>query len=232
MILPSKKNIIEDENFIKEITEHFRTIKVKSFQHAFSIDDFRKMYMATANGLVEKFDTSHPSNAFHKNITEYFYGASTLLDPSKGLFLHGNSGLCKTLSFNIVQRMLKNFYKEYYDFRPIEVVSCLNLAVEIISKNKDLSEVKKYYSRKEFVFDDLAQEETKYNLFGSIVPLMEIIITERERNFNNRGLITHFTCNENIEAVKAKYGSRVFSRINNMCNIVEIKGSKDIRVLK
>lgn len=77
-----------------------------------------------------------------------------------------------------------------------------------------------------FCFDDLG---TEYNakFYGNEANVMADIIHERYELFKTEGLITHFTTNLLRSEMKEKYGDRILSRLEEMCNFITLGNGND-----
>lgn len=76
-----------------------------------------------------------------------------------------------------------------------------------------------------YCFDDFGSEgQSSY--YGNKINIMEEVLQDRYREFEDHGMITHMTSNlkVNTELLKKRYTDRVSDRINGMFNIVELLG--------
>jgi hypothetical protein len=137
----------------------------------------------------------------------------------KGLFLFGNIGCGKTTLMRIFQRNPTNDYA---------VKSCREVAddytrygADSLDKYSNLFDVypHEHYgqSKSGICFDDLGTEKSKKH-FGNQVNVMEDVFLNRY----DKGLIgkTHLTTNLDENEIEEMYGSRVRSRLREMCNVI------------
>lgn len=150
-------------------------------------------------------------------------------DENKGIRLYGNAGTGKTTLFKIMEQ-----------YRKIDNVMLINLkqklkipyAILINSSRKMVADfqengyegIEHYFNRTVLCIDDLGSEETTAKHYGTKCEVLNEIIETRYTN----SLITHVSTNLNGEQTLNKYGERVYSRLKEMCNSVEITGT-DLR---
>lgn len=149
----------------------------------------------------------------------------------KGVFLLGNTGTGKSLRLQWAAKA--------FDI-PIWTASDLVMEMQNIKHPNDMrelllcnwphySEVPRHYN--DMIIDDLGLEPDGQNIYGTQRYLMEDAIIKRYEVFADPGKrwVTHFTCNLTKEAIRARYGERVWSRLNEMVTFVSLVG-KDRRM--
>lgn len=140
---------------------------------------------------------------------------------SKGLIMIGPVGCGKTSLLKLLQ---KN------SFNPYRVISCRKVAAEYadhgntsISIYSSVADVPKReffgHSTIGYGFDDLGTEEEKKN-FGNKLNVMAEIILNRY-DFIEAKNKTHITTNLSADEILQYYGSRAYSRLKEMVNIIE-----------
>lgn len=158
---------------------------------------------------------------YYFNSDETFSG-----DFNKGIMLRGNVGSGKSCFMRIFQLM---------NLKPLIYKPCKDVAAEY--SEGGFKEIRKYGKgsirffgeRKElvtFCFDDLG---TEYNskFYGNESNVMADIIHERYELFKTEGLLTHFTTNLTRTETKEKYGDRILSRLEEMCNFITLGNGAD-----
>lgn len=148
-------------------------------------------------------------------------------DLNKGLLFRGPVGTGKTTLLRLFQR---NSTNDYYIKSAREVADEYTRSKEggaqTLDQYSTLFDVypKEHYGQKHIgcCFDDLGTERAKKH-FGNESNVMEEIILNRY----DRGLIgkTHFSTNLTTEQIEEVYGSRVRSRLREMCNVFEFIGT-------
>jgi len=137
------------------------------------------------------------------------------LNPRKGLLFYGMTGVGKTYSLN---RYLSNTKKNpghQIDAEHIELGVALHGA----------NYFQRFY-QDHMVWNDLGQEERIMMHMGTSIKPVQTIIMYRHQRFPF--LKTHITTNLSLEDIATRYGDRVFSRLTEMCNFIEVAG-KDLR---
>lgn len=188
---------METEAIIKKGTELFKEFVID--------DDVKETY-----GLLDN----------------YFRGVECDLDLEKGILLAGNIGTGKTIAMHVFGR-LKGF----------QLVSTRHVVRDFANDGMDTLNK---YGRESFLkgsrglidklqpktlcFDDLGLEDTNSQLYGNKANVMAEILIDRYEHWRFKGMITHATTNLNPTKIAEIYGDRVMDRINEMMNIVFMKG--------
>lgn len=141
----------------------------------------------------------------------------------KGLMLIGGYGCGKT-------SMMRAFHKIGYKLLPdtfmwFPFYSCNGMVAEYeqLDNQNDKGEfLEKYFSVKKCYFDDFGTEEDASN-FGKKNLLKDIL---EERYLRKK--TTYVSTNLSLNEINEKYGERVFSRIQEVFNIIIMNG-KDFR---
>lgn len=147
------------------------------------------------------------------------------IDPSKGLFFSGPTGVGKTIHMRIARQLLG--YKAIFKIKP-----CHEIALEYM---QDGACILLYYGRnfvdrydlglakQVYCFDDLGtEEEVKY--YGTTSNVLGQIILMRYDLFQTQKIKSHFTSNLTAPQIEKFYGERVRSRLREMCNWVDYSG--------
>lgn len=156
------------------------------------------------------------------------------IDPRKGILLRGNVGSGKSILFRTLRTLLR--HDEYAQlFRKLTFTTCEAVAKQFMAKGDEY--VKKFGSGSvrfdygkpvllNVCFDDLGDEEPK-NHYGNYREVMKDIITERYDHYVDHGLITCATTNLTMDEIEKRYGSRVRSRLEQMCTVIGIGSNKE-----
>jgi DNA replication protein DnaC len=180
----------------------------------FVIDDFNRT-------VFEALCLYHTQD---KRFEERGYGSL-----NKGIFLVGNVGAGKTL---LMKAFAINKRRSYVMNNCAMIADGYSVnGVEHLQQHYYASRLPSYLSRRYFFqdelgacYDDLGIEQIPSKHFGNEVNAMEKLILYRYQNevpFN----CTHFTSNLDANQVEALYGTRIRSRLREMCNFLELGGS-------
>lgn len=135
----------------------------------------------------------------------------------KGLLIRGVSGLGKT---HLVRCVEKN------ELSPILVLSMLEISEEVKAEGEFIVELR---NNKMIYLDDVGTEEHIVNHFGTKINWFKSFIEMyylRNKIFNKLIIST----NNSFSEIEEKYGFRVRSRVKDMFNIIDVKGT-DMRGL-
>jgi hypothetical protein len=146
---------------------------------------------------------------------------------NKGIMVVGDVGTGKTALMKLFARNKRQCF---------DVMNCIDISFEFARKGDEaiqaLGHVHRYQPRDPYYFyhtelgicfDDLGTEEEKQH-FGNRSNVMAEVILKRYA----AGLdfdMTHITTNLTADALKEMYGPRVWSRMMEMFNIVELRGT-------
>jgi DNA replication protein DnaC len=150
------------------------------------------------------------------------------LDLLKGIGIVGATGIGKTSAMKVLNSMLEYDNCVYLkNGRPIPLKFHIYNSREIVSRyEKDGHEgLYNYYNYANVMIDDLGTELLQAKHYGTPLNVLEEVI---ERRYENN-MMLHFTSNLSLNDIHEKYGDRVYSRINQQVNIIELEG-KDFRL--
>eukprot|EP01093_Parvamoeba_rugata_P012250 TRINITY_DN3531_c0_g1_i1.p1 TRINITY_DN3531_c0_g1~~TRINITY_DN3531_c0_g1_i1.p1 ORF type:complete len:221 (+),score=35.86 TRINITY_DN3531_c0_g1_i1:44-664(+) len=196
---------------------------------------FKKIFYQEAKSLYaerrKKFEVDSENKRFLELFCQYFTRDESLENQDganldKGLFIYGNPGSGKTTSLKILQRIAIK-YKLSQIWLPMietsEVVQKYN-----INRNKEY--IIEYYSKGNFIFDDLGAETHANNIyvFGK-EDIFIRIIEARYNDFIERGIKTHISSNLTIDEINKRYGPRVADRFYEMFNLLPLYKNGDSR---
>lgn len=155
----------------------------------------------------------------------------------KGIILMGNVGSGKTILMDIFKNVFGGF----------GIVTCRQIAAKytdeghqslaIYGRDAVQENTKWKYShgiaqRTENgtihynkLFDDLGAEGDAAYYANKINVIGEVIQDRYETFCKYPNLVTHFTTNLTIEEIESNYGTRVVSRLHQMCNFIKLGGT-------
>jgi DNA replication protein DnaC len=134
---------------------------------------------------------------------------------NKGIMLMGNTGVGKTYS-------IENFYLPHV--KKGHEVSAYDLYQEAIINGPTF--INKYLTHDLFI-DDLGAEPKEVYYFGTLFSPMEMLLHERYKLYPE--FKTSISTNLNmIDEIPARYGQRIASRLEEICDLVIVDG-QDLR---
>lgn len=142
--------------------------------------------------------------------------------------LIGRTGSRKTFMFQALQKYMEIDDIKYLRFGKMlpfkfKIFSARNICGEFQENGYDA--INKYASYNIICIDDLGAEPGDVLHYGNRLNIIETLIEERYLAKK----MTHFSSNLKPEMIKEKYGDRVYSRIMQTTNILELK-DKDFRI--
>jgi len=149
-------------------------------------------------------------------------------DLNKAIALIGRTGSGKTKTMHIMSDYMKIDEVKY-----IKNGKVINFNYKIISSREMVNQyamngydaIQKYTMYANLCIDDLGSETASAKHYGTELNVIEEIIEVRY----TKNLLTHFTANLDLDDILKVYGSRVHSRLQQMCNIIVMNGS-DYRI--
>lgn len=189
-------------------------------------ENWKKVYPKAKKYILQENlddDPPHFDIMLSKIITREIKG-------NKGVLLYGVVGCGKSRRFELVSNLLDITMRSAKDFG-FAWKSC----------DGDSPEFQEYClagripynvypaTYHDLIIDDLGIESEEYNSFGNVADVMQTVIEYRYKVFPQ--FKTYFTTNLNDEELKNRYGARCYSRLNEMCAFVKMKGT-DRRILQ
>lgn len=150
------------------------------------------------------------------------------LDPYKSILLFGLTGVGKTTYIKKLAELIPRL--NVYQSTAISLIEAhdINQAyVKWYGNGMKGDHPLEYKNSYDIIIDDLGAEPHKVMAYGTEVFATTDLIVERHQK--RLDLFTHITTNLQPKDIQERYGDRVFSRLVEMCNFVEIIG-KDYRL--
>lgn len=191
--------------------------------------------MCTTGKLV----VGQEERELYNKLYNYFNRLDGELDINKGICTFGKTGVGKTFPFEVWRTLIPNLYDRF------RIYKCFNIAESYIKKGgdaflqlegetygdcmrRDPSFIYQGFDLKRpnvVLLDDLGAEVKNRKYMGNDLNVMEHVILLRNELFIKGKVKTHFTSNleDDIAFIEA-YGTRVHSRLAEMCNMVSAKG--------
>lgn len=144
------------------------------------------------------------------------------MDPNRGILLIGNVGSGKTLLMRSASRVIE----DAYGVRSFGVKGCSDL-VRMFNEDGYAGDIDMWINAPHVCLDDMGTEGEAIH-FGKRTNLIgEMIEARYDRAMRGVKAWTHITTNLSTDAIKERYGARVYSRIAHMCNAIGIGVSEN-----
>lgn len=216
-----------NRDIIKELTAH--RVPAPREQQRFDADDALRLAVAIGEQMCPHFAIDTYNEAAYTNIARWLVndpameaqredGKQCRGDLNKGIYLQGAVGTGKTLClevFSIVAKYLRLPYASWPTYR------CDWLSRQYESNPDSLDNYSNIY-RGVACFQDLGVEPSEVLYMGNRRNVMRSILEIRG---DNPQTVTLITSNIPVAKTGDYYGSRVHSRLLQMCNILTIGGS-------
>ena len=166
--------------------------------------------------------------AFRKIMNDIFLYAEGDSGTRKGLLLTGDYGTGKSTIMQILNKYLWFIGGRDSGDYPIggfRIDSASYVATGFSMKGRDYLELYTYNGGipRTICFDELGREPIPSKHFGTELNVMQYILQCRyELRYECK---THITTNLSIEEIQERYGAYIADRINEMFNVIELKGS-------
>lgn len=152
-----------------------------------------------------------------RTLLTYASGNAGALAADRGVYIHGKVGTGKSMLLEPLRHFTLHYWRENwwraYDCNTIALV-----------RNEEAFAAYINWAKPAY-FDDLGSEPLSVKLYGSeLYPMLEVI-TARYNLWQRTGVPTHFTSNYDLAWIDEHYGTRVASRLQEMCTVIEIKGN-------
>lgn len=193
----------------------------------YQLKQYRLNYAVWLEAWPQLFKAAYGREWLHlhtdtlRGLLAYASGNAGAYPLDKGIYLYGKVGTGKSMLLEPLRLFTLHYWRENW-WRPYD---CNTIA---LVKNEEAFAQYIGFDKPAY-FDDLGSEPLAVKLYGSeLYPMLEII-TARYNLWQRRGVPTHFTSNHDLTWVDEHYGTRVASRIQEMCTVVEVKG-KNLRI--
>lgn len=212
---------------------------IQRYSSTISVDDALRVVRQIGMSRTPRFVIDDENTFAYTNIIRWYLGKSfKCLNPTtkqladgrldKGIYIAGNTGSGKSWCMEIINALanvLRNKISFSGDDDEADKMSLhIVRADDIVSDYQLTGNIERYKRASILTIQDLGQEQLEAMYMGNRLNVLKSII-EYRGDFANK--ITCFTSNYPINHSQLcdMYGDRVASRLIEMCNYYEIKGS-------
>lgn len=182
--------------------------------------------------IAKTFEPGYLVNEYNKDILKqlllYFTGNQDFNgNLHKGIMLVGGVGTGKSLIFKIFKTYTGYFRtNSYQSATAIDIIDNVNTF-----GTKYLDEFSHRFEKNTnkvhpitYYIDDIASKNENIKHYGTDIKVIEQLLSLRYNVFEKYGTLTHVSTNILPSKMKDIYENRIISRMNEMFNIIEIKG--------
>lgn len=213
-----------------------QTIRRKIYA-PYEMETAMRVFECIGKQFAPGFVVDNDNRWVYEQLIKWIMGDATMqaIDPTtgaivqgnltKGIYLAGNTGSGKSLALQVLSiyrrvdniKIVINEEVVNLNYRPIRVD-------EICDAYAKTGDISKYKRMPILCIQDFGSEETTTLHMGNRINVMQQIIESRG---DRHDLITLISSNQSIGNPKLdeRYGKRVVSRLNEMCNYIVLKGS-------
>lgn len=217
------------ENDVKQLHPVYNRPKGKSNKNDSISIDFDSLFVKHARQLVPDYEINKVIITLNRymigypNFNEYGLIKNSDASLKKGILVHGDFGVGKTMYFKIISNINQDIFNEYgvgpLGFTSISApwfVNAYMSANASASSRKNTQFDLEYYQKDLLYIDDLGAEHLCFNSFE----LLSDVLFERHKN----NAKTYVTTNYPPSKLSARYGERIGDRLPEMFNIIKWSG--------
>lgn len=192
-----------------------------------SAEDRPKLFKECCFMVCPSFVVDETNKRLMNDIFCYVEKRSGRFDPGKGLWLWGTYGTGKSTIIQIIKTydtLSSGLSIGGYPVGGFRIDSASTVAAKYQMKGPDALSSYTYNNGNPttIAFDELGRETFPAKYFGTELNVMQYIFQCRYE-FRHE-VLTHVTTNMTLKETQSTYGSYIADRINEMFNVIEIKG--------
>lgn len=214
---------------IEKIIEQIKT-EPKNEISTINIDwnKHSKLIVQIANKYVYNYKVDDNNKEVLKDMLLYFTGNENFNGSlNKGLMLVGGVGTGKSLLFKIFKEYTMNVIRNnsFQMHSAIDIIDNVNTTgVEYLKQYSHNYDGRHAYPIRCYI-DDIACINETVKHYGTDINVIEQLLSLRYNIYEKYGTLTHISTNKYPNQLTDVYDQRITSRMNEMFNILELKGN-------
>ena len=172
------------------------------------------------NAIGGEFKASQNQSNLMNMLFKYFLHQDSTIDTKKGICLLGTFGSGKT-------EIMRAFtLTHFHEHKPYEKPCKVTSAIEMIDHYNNETNFNTYFENNIYI-DDLGSEQRAKYMSKEEDPILSKFF---ELWYLRKGLKLYLTTNLSMQELSDKYGGRVYSRLHELCNFIELDEQTDFRL--
>lgn len=201
-----------------------------------SVDDAMDIVREIGLGYSPEFVIDKNNEYVYRNIVKWIHGDESMqaVDPKTnkltqgrlkaGIYITGSTGTGKSWCLNILRdyaRLIKRPIHFMPDDNRTQFIWASYNASDITNEYLAVGNIREIEDKRMLCIQDLGCEPTEIVYMGNRINVIKSLIERRGDEMNRMLLVTS---NIPIARIVERYGDRVASRLNQMCNYYILKG--------
>lgn len=191
------------------------------------LEERPELFKKSCEMVCPSFEINDANRGLMNDIYKYIERREGRLNPSKGLWLWGPIGTGKSTIIqimNMYDKLANGLSMGGYPIGGFMIELASTVATKFAAKGSDGLEpyTYNYGNVRTISFDELGREPLPAKHFGTELNVMQYVFQCRYE-FRSEAH-THVTTNLTLNEVQKKYGDHIADRINEMFNVIEVRG--------
>lgn len=183
-----------------------------------------EIFKTCCNSICEGFTIDNYNRSLLNELFKYSNGKSLVLDSKRGLWLWGEIGTGKTSLIKILREYdakVKGRTQNGYLIGGYGIYSASTVINQF--SRLGLDGIDRYCFKKQTcAFDEIGREPLPAKYYGTEMNVMQYVFQMRYDMRND--CLTHVTTNLTPDQIGNVYGDYIADRVNEMFNVIELKG--------
>jgi len=196
-----------------------------------NIESHKKGLLNIYKSIYPDFIIDYENEKIIEILFNYFIGNKEFcgknnIDLNKGIFICGGVGTGKSLLMEGFKSYCGQILKinGFQGFTAMEIVDNVNISGITYLENFNTKWFQSKANPITCYIDDIASKNEKINNYGTVICVIEQLISIRYNIYIKYKKLTHFSTNIFPSNLKEYYDERIIDRLKEMCNIVSLTG--------